>query len=143
MSDLPNVSDTPGKPAPWNDPKIRALVFQALLIGVVVMFGYYLVSNTLHNMEQRGISTGFDFLDNTAGFGVTQSLIEYDETHTYGPTSRSFATSRCCCRSSSGTSPLASTCRDRSRASPWARRSFSTTVACSSRARSPRTASGW
>jgi len=86
MSDLPNASHTPGKPAPWNDPKIRALVFQALLIGVVVMFGFYLINNTLHNMEQRGISTGFAFLDNEAGFGVTQSLIEYDETHTYGRT---------------------------------------------------------
>jgi general L-amino acid transport system permease protein len=86
MSDLPNASNAPGKPSPWNDPKIRALVFQALLVGAVVMFGVYLVNNTLHNMEQRGISTGFGFLDKEAGFGVTQSLIAYDETHTYGRT---------------------------------------------------------
>ena len=86
MSDQPNHADAPGKPAPWNDPKIRALVFQALLVGAVVMFGFYLVNNTLYNMEQRGISTGFSFLDKEAGFGVTQSLIEYDETFTYGRT---------------------------------------------------------
>jgi general L-amino acid transport system permease protein len=86
MRDLPNAANVPGKPSPWNDPKIRALVFQALLVGAVVMFGVYLVNNTLHNMEQRGISTGFGFLDKEAGFGVTQSLIAYDETYTYGRT---------------------------------------------------------
>lgn len=86
MSDQPTDANVPGKPSPWNDPKIRALVFQALLIGAVAMLGFYLVNNTLHNMELRGISTGFSFLDKEAGFGVTQSLIEYDETHSYGRT---------------------------------------------------------
>ncbi len=86
MSDQPSDAMTPGKPAPWNDPKIRAIVFQALLIGVVVMFGLYLINNTLYNMEQRGISTGFSFLEKESGFGVTQSLIDYDETHSYGRT---------------------------------------------------------
>ena len=37
-------------------------------------------------MEQRGITTGFGFLDNAAGFGILQSLIPYDETYTYGRT---------------------------------------------------------
>ena len=79
MSDQPSDATIPGKPAPWNDPKIRAIVFQAILVGVVVMFGFYLINNTLYNMEQRGISTGFSFLEKESGFGVTQSLIEYDE----------------------------------------------------------------
>ncbi len=86
MSDQPSDATIPGKPAPWNDPKIRAIVFQAILVGVVVMFGFYLINNTLYNMEQRGISTGFSFLEKESGFGVTQSLIEYDETHSYGRT---------------------------------------------------------
>ena len=74
MSDQPSDATIPGKPAPWNDPKIRAIVFQAILVGVVVMFGFYLINNTLYNMEQRGISTGFSFLEKESGFGVTQSL---------------------------------------------------------------------
>jgi general L-amino acid transport system permease protein len=37
-------------------------------------------------MEQRGITTGFDFLGNEAGFGILQSLIQYDETYSYGRT---------------------------------------------------------
>ena len=31
------------------------------------------------NIEQRGITTGFSFLDNTAGFGISQTLVDYDD----------------------------------------------------------------
>lgn len=76
----------PSKPAIWNDPKYRALFFQIVL---VVALGYFIVSivdNTLTNMESRGISTGFAFLSEPSGFGILQSLIEFDESHTYGRT---------------------------------------------------------
>ena len=36
--------------------------------------------------DVRGISTGFDFLSNRAGFAINQSLIDYDETSSYGRT---------------------------------------------------------
>lgn len=86
MSSDHNTNVQPAKPPPWNDPKVRAIVFQIIAALAVAGTIFYLISNTLHNMEQRGISTGFGFLDNTAGFGILQSLIEYDETHTYGRT---------------------------------------------------------
>ena len=70
----------------WRSPATRAVVFQLLLVAGILAFGYYLLNNTLQNMEQRGITTGFGFLSNEAGFGILQSLIEYDETHTYGRT---------------------------------------------------------
>lgn len=76
----------PSKPSVWNDPKYRALFFQiALTLGL----GYFLVSiigNTLDNMASRGISTGFAFLDETAGFGILQSLVQFNEESTYGKT---------------------------------------------------------
>lgn len=74
------------KPPKLNDPKFRALVFQIIASLTVAGFIYWLVRNTLHNMELRGISTGFGFLGHRAGFAVLQTLIEYDETHTYGRT---------------------------------------------------------
>ena len=37
-------------------------------------------------MEKRGITTGFAFLDSTAGYSILMSLVEYDSTHTYGRT---------------------------------------------------------
>ncbi len=77
---------TPSKPAIWNDPKFRALFFQTVLVIALGYFVYTIVNNTLINMESRGISTGFAFLSEPAGFGILQSLIEYDESHTYGRT---------------------------------------------------------
>ena len=70
----------------WRLPAFRAIVFQVLLVLGILAFGYYLLSNTLQNMEQRGITTGFGFLSNEAGFGILQSLIPYDETYSYGRT---------------------------------------------------------
>lgn len=70
----------------WRSPAARAIVFQLLLVAGILAFGYYLLNNTLQNMEQRGITTGFGFLSNEAGFGILQSLIPYDETYTYGRT---------------------------------------------------------
>ena len=77
---------TPEKAALWRRPAFRAVVFQILLVLGLVSFGYYLFNNTLTNLEQRGISTGFEFLSYEAGFGILQTLVEYDETHTYGRT---------------------------------------------------------
>lgn len=70
----------------WNNPTFRSVAFQAIVLTSVVAFFGYIANNTLTNMAQRGISTGLGFLDLQAGFGILMSLIEYDETHTYGRT---------------------------------------------------------
>ncbi|MEX0449703.1 amino acid ABC transporter permease [Spiribacter sp. 221] len=76
----------PGRPRPWNDPRVRSVVFQILAIAGVAWVGYTLFQNTISNMESRGISTGFGFLNETAGFGIIMSLIPYNETMSYGRT---------------------------------------------------------
>ncbi|WP_413113582.1 amino acid ABC transporter permease [Thaumasiovibrio sp. DFM-14] len=68
------------------NPAARALFFQVLLLAGVGLLIYGAINNALVNLEQRGITTGFDFLGDTAGFGIGMSLISYDETHTYGAT---------------------------------------------------------
>ena len=70
----------------WNNAQNRALLFQVLLAIGVVFFFYYIVNNALYNLEQRGITTGFAFLKQKAGFGIIQSLIPYNESNTYGRT---------------------------------------------------------
>ncbi|MDX1669934.1 MAG: amino acid ABC transporter permease [Limnobacter sp.] len=70
----------------WNDPTKRALVFQIALIVLLGLGVHYIVSNTFENLEQRGITTGFDFLNQEAGFGIPLSLIEYSEASSYGRT---------------------------------------------------------
>ena len=67
-----------------NDPKVRGGVFQVLAIAAVVAIGWYLFHNTQSNLAQRGITSGFDFLDRSAGFGILQSLVPYTESDTYG-----------------------------------------------------------
>lgn len=80
-------SNTPeSKTALWNDPTVRSIAFQVLAGGFLVWVFWSIFDNTLTNMERRGITTGFAFLNSTAGFGILMSLVEYDETHTYGRT---------------------------------------------------------
>ena len=69
-----------------NDPRVRGIFFQALAATFLIWFFWTIFQNTLHNMESRGITTGFDFLSNPAGFSILMSLVEFDETHTYGRT---------------------------------------------------------
>lgn len=66
------------------DPKVRGILFQAIAVACVAWMLFYFVSNALHNMETRGIATGFDFLGNRASFGIAQTLISYTEDDTYG-----------------------------------------------------------
>ncbi len=68
----------------WTDPKARAWIFQLLAVVLVVAVGWFLYDNTMTNLEKRGITTGFAFLNNTAGFGIAQHLIEYTESDSYG-----------------------------------------------------------
>ena len=64
--------------------KIRGILFQLLTVIGLVAFLWYIGTNTIANIEQRGIQTGFGFLDGTAGFGIDQSPIAYSEESTHG-----------------------------------------------------------
>ncbi|MFV0576597.1 MAG: amino acid ABC transporter permease [Vibrio sp.] len=68
------------------NPKVRSFVFQLLTVAVLGYFFYVIVTNTMTNLNDRGITTGFDFLDRQAGFGISLSLISYDETYSFGRT---------------------------------------------------------
>ncbi len=74
----------PAKPPIWNDPDARALFFQLVVLAMFFYVVYFLVSNTLANLEKRGIASGFGFLNTTAGFSIGESLISYSEEDTYG-----------------------------------------------------------
>ncbi|KAB2823700.1 amino acid ABC transporter permease [Aliivibrio finisterrensis] len=68
------------------NPIFRAILFQVIAVALLVFFFYSIVNNALTNLESRGIATGLGFLNQEAGFGIGLSLVEYDETHTYGRT---------------------------------------------------------
>lgn len=79
-----DAGGAPARASLWNDPRVRAVVFQVLVLGGVILFGVYIVNNTLVNMESRGISSGFDFMTRTAGFDIGMTLVDYDEASSYG-----------------------------------------------------------
>ncbi|WP_070963375.1 amino acid ABC transporter permease [Vibrio sonorensis] len=68
------------------NPTFRSVVFQIIAVSALVFFFYTIVNNALSNLEARGIATGFDFLSQEAGFGIGLTLVEYDETFSYGRT---------------------------------------------------------
>lgn len=77
---------TKKQPRFLNNPRNRSILYQiALLLGLALFF-YSIVSNTLSNMEARGIKSGFGFLWSTAGFDILMSLIPYDATYSYAHT---------------------------------------------------------
>ncbi|PML77291.1 amino acid ABC transporter permease [Enterovibrio norvegicus] len=68
------------------NPTFRSVVFQFVAIVALVFFVFTIVDNALTNLDARGIATGFGFLSQEAGFGIGLTLIEYDETYSYGRT---------------------------------------------------------
>ncbi|MBY8081786.1 amino acid ABC transporter permease [Vibrio fluvialis] len=68
------------------NPTFRSVVFQLIAIAALVFFFYTIINNALTNLESRGIATGFKFLDQPAGFGIGLTLIDYNETYSYGRT---------------------------------------------------------
>jgi len=74
----------PKRKLSWSDPYVRGLIYQIAVVGLIGVAVWYLVSNTLHNLSVRNISTGFDFLGREAGFAIGESVIAYQPTDSYG-----------------------------------------------------------
>lgn len=67
----------------WQDPKVRSLVYQGLTFLVVGSVGYYLFKNTQANLSKQNIASGFGFLEQEAGFDISESVIDYFSDDTY------------------------------------------------------------
>ena len=67
----------------WSDERVRGIVWQLVVVGIVGGIVWWLWSNTVHNLEVRRIATGFGFLSREAGLPIAESLIDYSPTDTY------------------------------------------------------------
>lgn len=65
------------------NPAVRAWLYQIVVVIAVLAVAAYLLHNTVTNLAQRGITSGFDFLNKSAGFGIVQHLIDYQQGDTY------------------------------------------------------------
>ena len=65
------------------DEKSRSLLIQTLTICIFAFIIYILVQQTAYNLDKRGISSGFDFLNMSAGYDISIHLISFtsEDTH--------------------------------------------------------------
>jgi general L-amino acid transport system permease protein len=67
----------------WRSQAFRGLLYQILAIVLLALAITYLMSNTFANMRARGIQSGFDFFLQPAGFGIGESLFDFDSSQNY------------------------------------------------------------
>jgi len=69
----------------FNDERVRSVFYQILTAAVVGWIGWYLFTTTAHNLEVRGMDSGFGFMGVEAGFDTDFKLIAYQAgVGTYG-----------------------------------------------------------
>ncbi|HNB69443.1 ABC transporter permease subunit, partial [Accumulibacter sp.] len=67
----------------WSSERFRNIVYQIALLSLVGALIGYAAYNLVHNLESRAIAIGFSYLGQEAGFDVSETLIDYEPTHSY------------------------------------------------------------
>ncbi len=67
----------------WYDPDKRSIVYQIGAACLFIFIAWYLISNTMTNLERKSIATGFDFLNKEAGFEIGESPMAYSAADRY------------------------------------------------------------
>ena len=65
-------------------PEVRQVLFQIILIVAIAALFWMIISNTATNLKRQNIASGFGFWNTTSGFDISQTLIDYTNTSTYG-----------------------------------------------------------
>jgi len=85
MSSGISASSRPAQVVFYNDPKFRSIAYQFVLCAVVGFLVYGATRNAIDNLARAQIASGFGFWNTTAGFDISQTLIEYSARgSTYG-----------------------------------------------------------
>jgi general L-amino acid transport system permease protein len=84
MTEIAPRVPEPERHSLFADPRMRSALAQGALLLLVLLTAWFFISNGRSNLAARDISTGFGFLGSPAGFDITQSLISYNDTATYG-----------------------------------------------------------
>jgi general L-amino acid transport system permease protein len=65
------------------DPRFRSVAIQLVLVFSVAWLAWEFYQNAQTNLAAQNIASGFGFLEQTAGFAISQSLIPYEESSSY------------------------------------------------------------
>ncbi len=69
--------------------------FQLVFVAVLIFVGYEIVANARANLQSQRIASGFGFLNNTAGFDISQTLIRTRDPTPISACSWSACSTRC------------------------------------------------
>ncbi|MDY7080222.1 MAG: ABC transporter permease subunit [Chloroflexota bacterium] len=68
----------------WRDERVIQGVVQVISAALVIGFVIFFVGNVLQAAHDRGLSLGYDFMSESAGFPLAESVIPYDESQSFG-----------------------------------------------------------
>src|SRR5262245_3060872 len=85
---MATVVSSPAAAPPRPPLNLRSLGLQALALVLVVLLGVWLVHNAAINLAARNIASGFGFLNDSAGFAISEGLLPYEPSDSYA---RAFA----------------------------------------------------
>jgi general L-amino acid transport system permease protein len=71
------------KTAFYNNPRFRSAFYQIVVLVAVVWFAVEFFINARANLEAQNLRFGLRFLDDPAGFNISQALISYSEQDSY------------------------------------------------------------
>jgi general L-amino acid transport system permease protein len=63
--------------------RFRSWAGQIVLLGGFTALVLWLVTNTIENLQARGIKVGFDFLERQANFPISESVLPYDPSDSF------------------------------------------------------------
>ncbi|PWJ93066.1 amino acid ABC transporter permease [Mesorhizobium sp. M7D.F.Ca.US.004.03.1.1] len=78
------LREEPSRGSFINDPKVRGIFFQALVVVLLVAGVWWIAHNVIANLTRLHIASGFGFLKGRAGFDISESAIAYSSDSTYG-----------------------------------------------------------
>jgi general L-amino acid transport system permease protein len=64
--------------------EVRQAIYQILLVVSLFALFYMIATNAAENLRRQNIASGFGFLDRVSGFDISQNLIDYSNTSSYG-----------------------------------------------------------
>jgi general L-amino acid transport system permease protein len=67
----------------WRDERVLRAAAQILSAAVVIGILWWSIDNVITSAAQRGLSLGFQFLGNSAGFPIAESPIPYDPSQSF------------------------------------------------------------
>lgn len=67
----------------WTNERSRSLIIQIVALIVLLLSLAWIVNNTIQNLENLGVETGYGFLEHPASYDINQRLIEYTSRSTH------------------------------------------------------------